>query len=137
MSGLNNFLILIQRVFNAPYSALGDLIYGINLECIRSYYRAYLPPHLLTEAHRIVDAELRGTRQNIEFQYGKGANVFSICSEMKNFRLAGESRGNSRSECERCVDLYEEPRGKKIELLMLYICTKTQINKLQWCIHKV
>jgi len=91
MSGLNNFLILIQQNFNAPYSALGDLIYGVNWQCIRSYYRAYILPHLMTQQHRIVDAELRAVRQHIEFWYGKAANNFKVIADKKSFKLASHT----------------------------------------------
>ena len=46
-------------------------------------------------------------------------------------------RGKARKECERHVDLHDELHegsyeAREIEMLLLYLCTKTQINKLQW-----
>lgn len=90
MSGLNDFLVNIQqgRPETTPlYAGLGDCIYGVNLEAIRSYYKAHFTPAQMNQFMRICDAEMRACRQHIEFGYGKIANIFSICADSKNFKL--------------------------------------------------
>ena len=91
MSGLNNFLSLIHRGrpnLTPPYAALGDGVYRTNLECIRTYYRGYFNGAALTPYMRVCDAEMSGCRQSIEWGYGKTSNMFSICKDPDNFKLA-------------------------------------------------
>ena len=69
MSGLNNFLRGIQRNrpnLTPPYAGFGDYSYGVNLECLRSYYWVYFPPAQLTEYMTVCDAEFKSCRQGIE-----------------------------------------------------------------------
>lgn len=91
MSRLNEFLVTIQqgRPDTTPtFCSLGDCAYGVNLQCIRSYYRAYYNPAMLTAYMRECDLELRGCRQHIELKYGRTASLFSICNDPSNFKLA-------------------------------------------------
>lgn len=91
MSRLNDFLVAIQQGqadTTPPFSSLGDCAYGVNLQCIRSYYRAYFNPAMLTLFMRECDRELRGCRQHIELKYGRVARIFSICDDPSNFKLA-------------------------------------------------
>lgn len=89
LSNINLWLRGLQQgVNNPPYSALGDLIYRVNLDCIRTYYRAYFSPAEMTEFMRYCDAELRSCRQHIELGYGKTANLFKICDHYSNMKLA-------------------------------------------------
>jgi hypothetical protein len=91
MSGLNEFLIAIQQdrpATTPPYSCMGDSIYGVNLECIRSYSKAHFTPAMMTEFMRVCDAEMRACRQHIEFNYGRTASLFSICADPDRFKLA-------------------------------------------------
>ena len=87
-SGLNAFLRCIQRnLYQPAYSVLGDKIYGVNLDCIRSYYSAYFRRNQRTEYMRICDAEMKACRQSIEWNFGKNQNVFSICKDPGQFKL--------------------------------------------------
>jgi hypothetical protein len=91
MSGLNEFLTAIQQdrpATTPPYSCMGDSIYGVNLECIRSYFKAHFTPAMMTEFMRVCDAEMRACRQHIEFNYGRTASLFSICADPDRFKLA-------------------------------------------------
>lgn len=90
MSGLNNFLRGIQRNrpnLTPPYAGFGDYSYGVNLECLRSYYWVYFPPAQLTEYMNVCDAEFKSCRQGIEWYYGKTENIFSICKNSNNFKM--------------------------------------------------
>ena len=56
MSGLNEFLIAIQQdrpATTTPYASMGGSIYGVNLECIHSYFNAHFTPAMMTEFMRI------------------------------------------------------------------------------------
>jgi hypothetical protein len=89
MSGLNRFLERIQHGhYNPPFAAMGDAIYGVNLECIRTYFQSYFPPAQRTEFMRICDAEMKACRQGIEWDYGRNGNVFKISTNPDNFKLA-------------------------------------------------
>ena len=70
------------------YMAMGDLIYCINADCIRSYYRAYFLLDNLTEFMRYCNAEFRACRQHIEISSGKGDNLFKITESFRSFKLA-------------------------------------------------
>ena len=88
MSGLNQFLSCIQRGrYPRKYAALGDGIYGMDFECIRSYYKAHFPQAQMTEYMRVCDSEMKACRQSIEWGYGKTDNIFSICDNADNFKL--------------------------------------------------
>ena len=88
MSGLNQFLSCIQRGrYPRKYAVLGDGVYGMINECIRSYYKAYFTPAQMTEYMRVCDAEMKGCRQSIEWGYGKTATIFAICDNADNFKL--------------------------------------------------
>lgn len=90
MSGIDGFLGGLQQgLYHPPYGSMGDLIYNGNLNCIRTYFRAYFPAGVaLTEEMRECDAELRACRQHIEYSYGKGANLFRIIATYSHLRLA-------------------------------------------------
>ena len=91
-SGLNAFLRCIQRnLYQTAYSVLGDKIYGVNLDCIRSYYSAYFRRNQMTEYMRICDAEMKACRQSIEWNFGKNQNVFSICKDPDQFKLGKQN----------------------------------------------
>lgn len=92
MSGLNDFLTCIQRGrYQRKYAVLGDGIYGMDFECIRSYYKAHFQPAQMTEYMRVCDAEMKACRQSIEWGYGKTSNVFSICKDPDNFKLGKQN----------------------------------------------
>ena len=100
MSGLNTFLEQVQSGrYVPPYAGFGDFIYGINVPCIRTYYRAYFPPALRTEYMRICDAELGACRQGIEWDYGKTSDIFAITKNPDNFRLAKSSPVSLLNTC--------------------------------------
>ena len=91
MSGLNHFLGCIQRGranLTPPYVLLGDLIYGVNLAYIRTYYKAYFRHAQMTPAMRVCDAEFISCRQGIEWGYGRTQGLFKICKDPDNFKLA-------------------------------------------------
>ncbi len=61
MSGLTEFLTAIQQdrpAITPPYACMGDSVYGVNLECIHSYFKAHFTPSMMTEFMRICDAEM-------------------------------------------------------------------------------
>ena len=90
MSRLGNFLRLIQRgrpALTPPYAVLGDFPYGVNMETIRTYYRAYFTPATRTEYMNICDAVFGDVRQGIEWMYGKTENNFKVCSNPNNFKM--------------------------------------------------
>lgn len=92
MSGLNRFLSCIQRnVYPEPYAVLGDGIYGLNFDCIRSYYRAHFRRNEMNEYMRICDAEMTACRQSIEWDYGKKSRVFRICRDPDQYRLGKQN----------------------------------------------
>ncbi len=81
MSGLNEFLIAFQQdrlATTPPYACMGDSIYGVNLECICSYFKAHFTPAMMTEFMSICDAEMCACRQHIEFNYGCIACIFQF-----------------------------------------------------------
>ena len=94
MSGLNAFLVRIQRgrpALTPPYAGLGDLIYGVNLECIRTYYKAYFRGGQYTDFMRVCDAEARAMREGIEWNYGRTEKLFKICHDPDNFKMAKQN----------------------------------------------
>ena len=91
MSGLNEFMGCIQRGranLTPNFVLNGDLIYGVNLEWMRTYYKAYFPPALMTEAMRVCDAEFISGRQSIEWGFGRTQELFKVCGDEHNFELA-------------------------------------------------
>ncbi|NCF89935.1 MAG: hypothetical protein GWQ05_03100 [Verrucomicrobiaceae bacterium] len=72
---------------NEKYAALGDGVYGVNMECIRSYFNAHFTAAQITEFMRVCDAEVKGSRQSIEWGYGKTENVFAACHSADSFKL--------------------------------------------------
>ena len=93
MSGLNEFLVNIQNgVFDPLYAGMGDLIYGVNLQCIRTYFSTYFPPGLRTPYMQICDAEIKACRQGIEWNYAKTAHIFAIYKNPDNFKMGKANR---------------------------------------------
>ena len=92
MSGLNEFLRCIQLGrYPRKYAALGDGIYGVEMECIRSYFKAHFTRAQVTPYMRVCDAEMKACRQSIEWGYGKTSNVFAICKNEDNFKLGKQN----------------------------------------------
>jgi hypothetical protein len=53
MSGLDNFLMLIQQGRPHVYSAFGDSVYNAYLQCVRSYYKSHIPGVNITFEQKI------------------------------------------------------------------------------------
>ena len=90
MSGLNEFLVRIQRgraALTPPFAGFGDLIYGVNLECIRTYFKAYFRGQQYTDYMKVCDAELKPCREGIEWNYGRTERLFKICHDPDNFKM--------------------------------------------------
>jgi hypothetical protein len=69
-----------------PYSACGDGIYNVNLECLHTYC-AYFPPAAMTQYMNVYDADVKACHQTVEWGYRKTAKIFRICTNPENFRL--------------------------------------------------
>jgi hypothetical protein len=88
MSGLDNFLMLIQQGRPDIYSAFGDSTYNAQyLQCIRSYYISLIPGVDITDDQKICNDRIKPCRQAIEWSYGDIENIFQICSHPRNYRL--------------------------------------------------
>lgn len=83
MSGLNRFLVEIQRNRQHQYQVMGDGVYGGGfMECVRSYFR---PP--LTQEQSYCNKKLKACRQSIEWSYGDISVLFEICDDPKHYML--------------------------------------------------
>lgn len=88
LSGISRFLSCIQRnKYNPSYSVFGDSIYACGLDCICSYYKAIYRSNEMDPFMRICDAEMKGCRESIEWDYGKKGNVFRICKDPDQYKL--------------------------------------------------
>ena len=84
MSGLNQFLVQIQRNKQHRYQVMGDGVYRTGfLECVRSYFR---PP--LTQGQDYCNSKLKACRQSIEWSYGDISQLFAICDDPNSYMLA-------------------------------------------------
>ena len=88
MSNLNEFLVSIQEQNQHEYQALGDSAYGINLRCIRSYFKSFAGQPPLTAHQMKCNAAIKRCRQSIEWSYGDVSKYFSICAHPKHNMLA-------------------------------------------------
>ena len=71
MSGLGNFLMLIQQGRPDVYSAFGDSAYNAQyLQCIWSYYISLIPEVDITDDQKICNNQIKPCRQAIEWSYG-------------------------------------------------------------------
>ena len=84
MSGLNHFLIHIQRSKLYWYQLMGEVVFGMGfLEWMQSYFWAPLTPE-----NAYCNAKLKSCRQSIEWSYGDISKIFSICDTPKAYMLA-------------------------------------------------
>jgi hypothetical protein len=97
MSNLNAFLVLIQRgQFFSPagtevlFSAFGDCAFNLGHQCIQSYYRAFGAGAQLTDAQKRCNAAMRSARITVEKNYAMVSNLFHICSNKDNYKIAKE-----------------------------------------------
>ena len=94
MSGLGTFLKYIQLgqpALTPPYSGFGDCIYNVNMECLRTYFRAYFPRHLMTEYVIECDRRMTAVRESVEWDYAKLGNIFSVIKDPSNFKLGQQN----------------------------------------------
>ena len=92
LSGISQFLRLVQQnKYNPSYSVFGDCIYGCGLDCIVSYYRSRYNHNDMDDWMRVCDAEMRDCRESIEWDYGKKATVFRICTDPNQYKLGKQN----------------------------------------------
>jgi len=94
MSNLPLFLRYIQLgrpELTPPYGAFGDGLYNINSDTVRTYYRAYFAPHIITLSMLVCDEEMQGCRETLEWDFGKTGKIFKICTDPDNFKLGKQN----------------------------------------------
>jgi hypothetical protein len=113
LSGISPFLRLIQQNrYNPAYSVFGDCIYGCGLDCIKSYYRSRHRPADMDEWMRVCDAEMKDCRESIEWDYGKKATVFKICTDPNQYKLGKQNPVSNY--CVLCLTFCIMPRIAKL-----------------------
>ena len=87
MSGLDQFLFVIQQGNEHMYSAFGDAPYNAGyLQCVRSYFRA-APGGQLTPYQEVCNNRIKPCREAIEWSYGDVSKLFQLSAAAKNYRL--------------------------------------------------
>jgi len=89
MSGLDNFLMLIQQGMPDVYSAFGDPAYNAQyLQCIRSYYISLIPGVDIADDQKICNNQIKPCRQAIEWSYGNIENFSKYARIQETTALA-------------------------------------------------
>ena len=89
MSGLDNFLMLIQQGRPDVYYAFSDLAYNAQyLQCIRSYYISLIPGVDITDDQKICNNRIKPCRQAIEWSYGDIENFLQYARIQETTALA-------------------------------------------------
>jgi len=127
MSGLNQFLIHIQRNNLHQYQVMGDGVYRTGfLECVRSYFR---PP--LTQEQAYCNAKLKACRQSIEWSYGDISKLFAICDDPKSYMLAKRNPYaiEQLRVCHLLVNIHNCLNGGKVSGHNMFCCLPPSLEQ--------
>ena len=95
MSNLNTFLVWLQHglfLFQGGiwvyFAVFGNGAFGLGVQCIQSYYRAFGAGGQLNEDRRKCNNVMQAARITIEKNYGMIGNIFRICHSIEGSKIA-------------------------------------------------